>query len=92
MFKIPEFDFLITAKKLITNYACCNSCLGRQFGNVLFGFTNLERGRAIKISLLIDWEITHRLNPSEISFPKSLPNWFTNCSYKGIDISGFAAC
>lgn len=38
----------------------CNSCLGRQFGNLLTGLSNRERGLALKIFLTMEWEIKHR--------------------------------
>ena len=51
---------------------CCNSCLGRQYGNLLTGLTNSARGTALKTFLLMEWEINHRLSPSETNQTSSL--------------------
>jgi tRNA pseudouridine synthase 10 len=43
-----------TAERILDKYGLtiCDSCLGRQFGQVSTGMTNLERGRAIRAMLL----------------------------------------
>ncbi|MFX0182819.1 MAG: tRNA pseudouridine(54/55) synthase Pus10 [Candidatus Hodarchaeota archaeon] len=41
---------------------CCNSCLGRQFGNLLSGLSNEKRGIALKTLLLMEWENKHRIS------------------------------
>jgi len=40
-----------TSLELLRLYALCDSCLGRQFGMLIHGLTNEERGRAIKVLL-----------------------------------------
>ncbi len=59
-------------ENLITNIHCCNSCLGRQFGNLLSGLSNSMRGKALKILLLMEWEYSHRLSATEIPNISSL--------------------
>jgi len=39
------------AVKIMEKYAICDSCLGRQFGQVSTGMTNSERGKAIRCML-----------------------------------------
>lgn len=56
-----ESTILKQVKNLINNVHCCNSCLGRQFGNLLSGLSNVKRGEALKILLLMEWENNHRL-------------------------------
>ncbi|MHA2243791.1 MAG: tRNA pseudouridine(54/55) synthase Pus10 [Candidatus Hodarchaeales archaeon] len=56
-----ESKILKQVNNLITNVHCCNSCLGRQFGNLLSGLSNVKRGEALKILLLMEWENNHRL-------------------------------
>lgn len=67
-----ESQILSKAKNLIQNIHCCNSCLGRQFGNLLSGLTNHERGAALKIILLMEWENSHRLTKADLVVPSSL--------------------
>lgn len=59
-------------ENLITNVHCCNSCLGRQFGNLLSGLSNSIRGKALKILLLMEWENSHRLSATELPNISSL--------------------
>ncbi|MGQ9759374.1 MAG: hypothetical protein ACUVQ5_02220 [Candidatus Methanomethylicaceae archaeon] len=42
------------AKDILTKYVLCDSCLGRQFGGLVRGVTNKERGRAIKLVLALE--------------------------------------
>ncbi|MFX1514925.1 MAG: tRNA pseudouridine(54/55) synthase Pus10 [Promethearchaeota archaeon] len=60
-----ELPILNKAKQLIMDVHCCNSCLGRQFGNLLSGLSNKKRGEALKILLLMEWENTYRLSKME---------------------------
>lgn len=60
-----EALILNKAKRLIKDVHCCNSCLGRQFGNLLSGLSNKKRGEALKILILMEWENTHRLSKKE---------------------------
>ena len=63
-----ELQILSKAKRLIKDVHCCNSCLGRQFGNLLSGLSNKKRGEALKILLLMEWENQRRI--SKIEPPK----------------------
>ncbi|MHA1976418.1 MAG: tRNA pseudouridine(54/55) synthase Pus10 [Candidatus Hodarchaeales archaeon] len=49
-----------TILPFIEKYHVCNSCLGRQFGNILTGLSNADRGSALKIFFMMEWEINHR--------------------------------
>ncbi|MFX0013530.1 MAG: tRNA pseudouridine(54/55) synthase Pus10 [Promethearchaeota archaeon] len=60
-----EQSILNKVKQLTKEVHCCNSCLGRQFGNLLTGLTNFKRGEALKILLLMEWEMDHRLSKKE---------------------------
>ncbi len=60
-----EVSILSKAKRLIKDIHCCNSCLGRQFGNLLSGLSNKKRGEALKILLLMEWENSRRLSKKE---------------------------
>ena len=46
------------AALLLTRYPLCDACLGRQFALLGHGLSNAERGRALKIALLL---VAHRL-------------------------------
>ncbi len=67
-----ESNILKQVNHLINNVHCCNSCLGRQFGNLLSGLSNAKRGEALKISLLMEWENNHRLYSVESPSSSSL--------------------
>ncbi|MFX0086956.1 MAG: tRNA pseudouridine(54/55) synthase Pus10 [Candidatus Hodarchaeota archaeon] len=67
-----ESSILRQVENLIKHVHCCNSCLGRQFGNLLSGLSNTMRGRALKILLLMEWENSHRLSASDPPSPSSL--------------------
>ncbi|UCG89747.1 MAG: tRNA pseudouridine(54/55) synthase Pus10 [Candidatus Heimdallarchaeota archaeon] len=56
-----ESSILGKVSQLVRDIHCCNSCLGRQFGNLLSGLSNAKRGEALKILLLMDWENNYRL-------------------------------
>ncbi|MHA2223836.1 MAG: tRNA pseudouridine(54/55) synthase Pus10 [Candidatus Hodarchaeales archaeon] len=60
-----ESKILSKVEQLTKNLHCCNSCLGRQFGNLLSGLSNNSRGTALKILLLMEWENNHRLFSTE---------------------------
>ncbi len=55
-----ESYLFTTVLPFIEKHHVCNSCLGRQFGNLLTGLSNAERGSALKIFLAMEWEISHR--------------------------------
>ncbi|MHC1586074.1 MAG: tRNA pseudouridine(54/55) synthase Pus10 [Candidatus Hecatellaceae archaeon] len=42
------------ARKLLSAHRLCDSCLGRQFASLGYGLTNRERGRALKLALLLE--------------------------------------
>ncbi|MCQ5373987.1 MAG: tRNA pseudouridine(54/55) synthase Pus10 [Candidatus Methanomethylicia archaeon] len=42
------------ARRMLSKYTLCDSCLGRQFGGLVKGVTNRERGRAIKLVLALE--------------------------------------
>lgn len=42
------------ARRMLSKYVLCDSCLGRQFGGLVKGVTNRERGRAIKLFLALE--------------------------------------
>ncbi|MEM1558997.1 MAG: tRNA pseudouridine(54/55) synthase Pus10 [Candidatus Bathyarchaeia archaeon] len=51
-----DSSILAIASRLLHRYALCDSCLGRQFATLGYRLTNRERGRSIKIVLLMDAE------------------------------------
>ncbi|MGC8936844.1 MAG: tRNA pseudouridine(54/55) synthase Pus10 [Candidatus Methanomethylicaceae archaeon] len=42
------------AKRILSKYTLCDSCLGRQFGGLVKGVTNRERGKALKLVLALE--------------------------------------
>lgn len=46
-----------TAKKIMRKFLICDHCLGRQFGQLLTGMSNQERGRAIRTALAMEYEM-----------------------------------
>ena len=61
-----------TILPFIEKHHVCNSCLGRQFGNLLTGLSNADRGSALKIFLAMEWEINHRQAKTGLSNISSL--------------------
>lgn len=57
-----ESIILKKVEDLARDLHCCNSCLGRQFGNLLSGLSNEKRGIALKTLLLMEWENKHRIS------------------------------
>ncbi len=57
---IMESQLFTTILSFLGKKHVCNSCLGRQFGNLLTGLSNADRGSALKIFLTMEWEIQHR--------------------------------
>ncbi len=45
-----------TAKKILGQGYVCDNCLGRQFGNILSGYTNKERGQVIRLFLAMEFD------------------------------------
>lgn len=41
-------------KNILVKYPLCDNCLGRQFGGLLRGITNKERGKTLKLSLALE--------------------------------------
>jgi tRNA pseudouridine synthase 10 len=46
-----------TAKEILQKGYVCDNCLGRQFGQLLSGMTNRERGRAIRTALALEYSL-----------------------------------
>ncbi len=61
------------AFNLIENLVLCDNCLGRQFGALGTGFTNAERGKAIKtvVTLIVDSE-RRKSNQTRVSILNNL--------------------
>lgn len=47
-------ELLNITRRVVSEYALCDSCLGRLFGMLGHGLTNAERGHALKTVLLMD--------------------------------------
>lgn len=50
---LESFEVLRLAGKILAEHRLCDSCLGRQFAVLGYGLSNRERGRALKVSLLL---------------------------------------
>ncbi|MDW7731346.1 MAG: tRNA pseudouridine(54/55) synthase Pus10 [Methanolobus sp.] len=48
---------LETAKKIIDEGPICDNCMGRQFAKLSTGLTNVERGRAVKLTLAMEGDL-----------------------------------
>lgn len=58
-------SILAKAFELLSKYPLCNSCLGRCFARLGYKLTNEERGKAIKISLIL--ELDRKIKDHELS-------------------------
>ncbi|MHA2113730.1 MAG: hypothetical protein ACW98W_19915, partial [Candidatus Hodarchaeales archaeon] len=67
-----ESKLFTSISNFVEKVHICNSCLGRQYGNLLTGLTNAERGTALKTFLAMEWEINHRLAISSVKEASSL--------------------
>ena len=67
-----ESKLFTSISNFVEKVHSCNSCLGRQYGNLLTGLTNAERGTALKTFLAMEWEINHRLAISSVNKASSL--------------------
>lgn len=56
---------LESARKMISKYTLCDSCMGRQYGGLARGVTNRERGRAIKLVLAMEGHVECRKGDPE---------------------------
>jgi tRNA pseudouridine synthase 10 len=45
---------LKVAATILEDHCLCDNCLGRQFGNLAYGLSNAERGRALKNTLTLE--------------------------------------
>ncbi len=72
------------AKKIIKQGAICDHCLGRQFAKLLHGFSNEERGRALKIVLSIEAE-AQQDNELKNKLKEEGKCWVCNGLFKNID-------
>ncbi|HJW96745.1 MAG TPA: tRNA pseudouridine(54/55) synthase Pus10 [archaeon] len=63
-----------TAKEILQKGHICDNCLGRQFGQILSGMTNKERGRALRTALALEYAVkpfpTEKSNFSMFNFRK----------------------
>lgn len=66
-----------TAKEILQKGYVCDNCLGRQFGQILSGMTNRERGQSIRTALALEYSVkpfpTDKANFSGINFRKGKP-------------------
>jgi tRNA pseudouridine synthase 10 len=53
-------SILETAKKIVNEGPICDNCMGRQFAKLSTGLNNLERGRAIKLSLAMESDMLYK--------------------------------
>ncbi|AFH43102.1 MULTISPECIES: tRNA pseudouridine(54/55) synthase Pus10 [Fervidicoccus] len=65
-----ENEVLSKAISIMEKYPLCDSCLGRMFSSFLKGFTNEERGKAIKIAIAM--ELIKKLKSGEEEAGKKL--------------------
>jgi tRNA U54 and U55 pseudouridine synthase Pus10 len=61
---LESSEVLNKALNLLKNYPLCDNCLGRCFARLGYGLDNKERGKAIKISLIL--EIDKRIKEHKI--------------------------
>ena len=61
-----EYPILKMAIEILRNYALCDSCLGRQFAMLGYKLTNRDRGRSIKVTLLMDAEASNDIDTIRI--------------------------
>jgi tRNA pseudouridine synthase 10 len=59
---VEIMEILDIAKKILQKGYACDHCLGRQFAQLLSGFTNEERGRAIRLVLAMQ----HNIQPLDV--------------------------
>ena len=50
-------DVFSAARDVLKQGYLCDHCLGRQFAQLLSGFTNAERGRALRLALAMDYGV-----------------------------------
>lgn len=70
------------AKKIIEQGAICDCCLGRQFAKLLHGFSNQQRGRALKLVLCMQAEAQQ---DNELKDIRKNTCWVCNDLFKDID-------
>ncbi|SFM18826.1 tRNA pseudouridine(54/55) synthase Pus10 [Methanolobus profundi] len=58
-------SILETAKKIIEEGPICDHCMGRQFAKLSTGLTNVERGQAIKLSMVMEGDALYKENGDE---------------------------
>ncbi|MEM2555128.1 MAG: tRNA pseudouridine(54/55) synthase Pus10, partial [Nitrososphaerota archaeon] len=59
-------NLLEIVKNILLKYCLCDNCLGRQFSKLIPGLTNEERGRILKISLLMNILYSYKEIENEI--------------------------
>ncbi|MCX6814182.1 MAG: tRNA pseudouridine(54/55) synthase Pus10 [Candidatus Aenigmarchaeota archaeon] len=66
-----------TAREILQKGYVCDNCLGRQFGQILSGMTNRERGHAIRTALALEYAVkpfpTEKSNFLGFNFRKVKP-------------------
>jgi tRNA pseudouridine synthase 10 len=63
--KNEKENLLEIVKNILLKYCLCDNCLGRQFSKLIPGLTNEERGRILKISLLMNILYSYKENEKE---------------------------
>jgi tRNA pseudouridine synthase 10 len=71
--KNEKENLLEIVKNILLKYCLCDNCLGRQFSKLIPGLTNEERGRILKISLLMNILYSYKENEKE-NFKKIILN------------------
>jgi len=52
-------NLLALAKKILATRYLCDHCLGRQFAQLLSGYSNAERGKTVRMMLAMEYETQH---------------------------------
>ncbi|MCS7113319.1 MAG: tRNA pseudouridine(54/55) synthase Pus10 [Candidatus Bathyarchaeota archaeon] len=84
---------LATALATLRSYALCDSCLGRQYATLGYRLTNRERGRSIKIALLMEAEASEDIEVIRILSSKGmLPEASATLQRRGVNPPEPQAC
>ncbi|MFX0090839.1 MAG: tRNA pseudouridine(54/55) synthase Pus10, partial [Candidatus Hodarchaeota archaeon] len=75
-FKVNNIQFKILEQvyDLLQSVNLCDNCLGRQFGSLLTGLTNAERGKSIKTTLALECAQNFLSSPESLSFLTKIGN------------------
>ncbi|MCE4624131.1 MAG: tRNA pseudouridine(54/55) synthase Pus10 [Caldisphaeraceae archaeon] len=77
-------DIIKVSEDLLKKYPLCNRCLGRFFGKLGYGWSNEERGKAIKRAILMN--IHKRIRESDEHAIKELRDLIENIGPIGQDL------